>query len=384
MVRKFCIPMKSIYKLLKLLILASIPTLSGCFSSPSNGEKKTDEHLNLLWEYTYNPDGGAPRIKPLLVLDKIITSGDISVTALDFKTGDLLWKTPFENHRQLLNRSFGLNGSQIVGSVVRKVLSWDLESGQPLWEVDFSNVSFNNTRGINSLSNGFITVGSDGSIYKISQNGHIEIIILDARSYEATHSNGILFVGQAKNEKGIVSAYQLDTMELLWRFEPGSFGYPAYAPPIIENNIVYAGTLNGPGEPRNGFFALNADTGQEIWRREGIFTYAAILEGDRIFGVNGNSVWALNKTTGNLLWSTNSLGGGHSESNLAFMDGHVYWAHGSGLHVFKGDTGELVHVEPAPDKSSFWLVTADKGRVFAQTNRHLYAFAPWGHEEALE
>lgn len=371
--------------ILKLFILVSIPTLSGCFSSPSNGGNKTNEKLNLLWEYAYNPDGGAPRIKPQLVLDKIITSGDINVTALDYKTGDLLWKTPFENHRQLLNRSFGINGSLIVGSVARKVLSWDLESGHPQWEVDFSNgQSFNNTRGINSFPGGFIAVGSDGSLYVIDPNGNVVIKQLDARSYEAAYSNGKLYVGQAKNERGVVSAYQLDTMGLLWRFEPGSFGYPAYAPPIIENGIVYVGTLGGPGDPQNGFFALNADTGQEIWRREGIFTYAAILAGERIFGVNGNSVWALNKNTGNMIWSTNSLGGGHSESNLAYMDGHVYWAHGSGLHVFKGETGELVRVEPMPDESSLWLVTADKGRIFAQTSRHLYAFAPWGHEEALE
>jgi outer membrane protein assembly factor BamB len=95
-------------------------------------------------------------------------------------------------------------------------------------------------------------------------------------------------------------------------------------------------------------------------------------------------VWALNKMTGQLLWSTNSLGGGHSNNNLVFMDGHVYWAHGSGLHVFNEVSGELVHVEPAPDKTTFQLITANKGRIFAQSSRHLYAFAPWGHEEAIE
>lgn len=169
----------------------------------------------------------------------------------------------------------------------------------------------------------------------------------------------------------------------VWRFEPGEFGFGTREAPIIENGIVYVGTTGGPSGSKNGFFALDAQTGEEIWRREGIFTYSAVLAGDRIFGVNGQRVWALDKHTGEQLWITRGQGG-HSESNLDYMEGHVYWAHGSGLHVFDAESGELLHVEPSPDGSFFWLVTAGAGRIFAQSNRHLYAFAPWGHEEALE
>lgn len=107
-----------------------------------------------------------------------------------------------------------------------------------------------------------------------------------------------------------------------------------------------------------------------------------MLAGGRIIGVHGNGVWALDAATGEVLWHTRGRGG-HSESNLDYLGGYVYWAHGSGLHTFDAATGELLYVMPPPDGSYFWQVTAGAGRVFVQSNRRLYAFAPWGHEGPL-
>lgn len=373
-------------KTIIMMIISSSLTLSGCLSSPSNGDKKIEEEsLKLLWSYSYDPDGGSPKVLPLVHDDKIISSGDISVTAVDYKTGKEIWKTPFESTHLLTNRTFGSNGQQLVGSVFRKLISWNLNSGEQLWEIHFpDSVTFGNLGGVTHSDNQFFVIGDYFEFHRISTGGHRHTIELDARSYETTVVENVLFATQRLNNKGFFSAYDVPTMNLLWRFEPGAFGFGTRVPPIIEDGIAYVGTVGGPGDPRNGFFALNATTGQEIWRREGIFTYAAILVDDRIYGVNGNNVWALNKSTGQMVWSTNSQGGGHGEGTLAWLDGYLYWSHSSGLHVFKGSTGELVHVEPAPDRTYYWLVTADKGRIFAQTSSHLYAFAPWGHEEALE
>jgi len=32
-------------------------------------------------------------------------------------------------------------------------------------------------------------------------------------------------------------------------------------------------------------------------------------------------------------------------------------------------------------RHAYGLVTAHDGRIFAQSSRHLYAFAPWGHTQ---
>lgn len=47
-------------------------------------------------------------------------------------------------------------------------------------------------------------------------------------------------------------------------------------------------------------------------------------------------------------------------------------------------TGEVVHKFDSPKGSHFWLVTAGAGRIFSQSNRHLYAFASWGHDKPVE
>ena len=72
-------------------------------------------------------------MRPLLYEGMIVTSGDAKVTALDYATGERVWKTPLDFHRQLLNRTFGLKGNVLVGSIAQKILAWDIETGAPLW-----------------------------------------------------------------------------------------------------------------------------------------------------------------------------------------------------------------------------------------------------------
>lgn len=82
--------------LIVFMIIASSLTLSGCFSSPSSGGKDKNQTLKILWEYAYDFDGGAPMVLPMIHENKILTSGDIKVTALDFETGEQIWKTPWQ------------------------------------------------------------------------------------------------------------------------------------------------------------------------------------------------------------------------------------------------------------------------------------------------
>lgn len=365
------------------IIIASSLTLSGCFSSPSNSGNTKDQTLKILWEYAYDLDGGAPRVLPLIHEDKILTSGDIKVTALDYETGEQIWKTPFVNTRQLTNRSFGSDGQQLVGSVTGKMISWNLDTGDPLWEVHFlDRVSLRNLGGIVYAENQFFAVGDYLEFHRISITGNRHTIELDARSYETIVVHNVLYVTQRLNNKGFFSAYDVQTMNRLWRFDPGEYGFGTHAPPIVDNGVVYVGTAGGPADSQNGFFALNGATGKEIWRREGIQSYSAVLEGDFIYVYDGGGVHKFRKDNGSTVWHTNF--GSSGAAPIAFGYGFVYAPHSGSMRILDAGTGEIVHTMSPPDGSYFWLVTADKGRIFAQTNRHLYAFAPWGHEEALE
>ena len=363
--------------------------MSGCSSSPTNNGD-SNKKLLLLWEYSYDLDGGAPRVKPLIHDNMIITSGDNNITSLHANTGDIKWKTPLNHHTSLTNRRFGIADDLIVGSVLNRLIAWNLITGTEKWSISFKdNLTFADLSGVGVADGFFISFGTNGELYKTSKNGELEVDWIGIRTYESSFYDGNLLLthrsppADGEIQYGVIQSFDFDSMELNWSFEKHGFMYATRVAPTIENNIVYFGTADGASNLKSGFFALNAQTGEEIWRQEGINTYSAVLAGDRIFGVNGQRVWALDKHTGELLWITRGQGG-HSESNLDYLDGYVYWAHGGGLHVFDAENGELLHVLPAPDGSFFWLVTAGAGRIFAQSSNHLYAFAPWGHKQPLE
>lgn len=370
-------------KTLLITIVISILTLSGCFSTPTDDNNEQME-LHLIWEYAYDPDGGAPRVKPLLHSNMVITSGDINTTALDYQTGEVIWKTPFDHHRQLLNSRFGLNDNILTGSIVRTIIAWDINSGEELWSIPIDDsLSFNNSRGIGVIPGGFIAVSNGSYVYKLNLNGEINFVNTDARSYEMTYLESVLYVGQVQNMEGVVSAYEVENFELLWRFNPGGFAYPAFTAPILEGGIVYIGTTTGPTGSKNGFFALDASTGEELWRREGIFTYSAVLVDDFIYIHDASGVYKLNKSDGSIEWYSD-FNAGNGTAPIDYGYGYIYAPHSGTMHIVDAESGEIVHRLSPPDGSFFWRVTAGAGRIFAQSSRHLYAFAPWGFEEALE
>jgi len=374
------------------VLVLMITSCTGCdLIGTNNGSNDSEElDLQLLWEFSYELPGDAPRAKPLIIDNKwIISSGDTNVSNIDIETGELIWKSPLNHFGSLRNRGFGFSGNILAGSLPDKILGWNVITGDLIWTVHIeSPLTFFQLGEIQYSANHFIASGNRGEIYFISENGEsVDTLYSNYRVYQTTPASEHLYAAQRapeeKNHTGVISSISLNDGMVNWQFKPSGFGSFIRVPPILEDGILYCGTIGGIYNPKQGFFALDAQTGEEIWRQEGIFTYSAVLAGDRIFGVNGQRVWALDKHTGEQLWITRGQGG-HSESNLDYMDGHVYWAHGGGLHVFDAASGELLHVEPSPDGSFFWLVTSGEGRIFAQSNRHLYAFAPWGYEEALE
>ncbi len=366
-----------------LLITLSSLMLSGCFSSPTQ-EKEKEKTMHVLWEYAYDFDGGAPRAKPLIHENNVITSGDAKIAALNYRTGEMVWKTPYDFSTQLMNDSFGVIDNIITGSIPDKILAWDIRTGTFLWEVFIpDSINLAQFKGITGTGGSFIAV-SNSAILKISMEGELTVYTQDARTYETTVSEGVLYAGQRRRDPdvGVFSAYDLDTMELIWRYEPGEFIAATRIKPIIDDGVVFIGTSGGPNAYKTGFFALDATTGEELWRREGMFTFSAVLIDDYIYVHDGGGVHKLHKSDGRILWKSDFSGVG--EGPLAYGYGYIYTNHSGTIYIIDAETGEIVHKFGPPKGSYFWEVTVEKGRVFAQSNRHLYAFAPWGHTEPLE
>lgn len=363
--------------------------MSGCSSSPTNNGD-SNEKLHLIWEYAYDLDGGAPRVKPLIHENTIITSGDNNITSLQVNNGDIKWKTPLNHHTSLTNRSFGIADDLIVGSVLKRLIAWNLTTGTERWSISFKdNLTFADLSGVGIADDYFISFGTNGELYKTSKNGELEVDWIGIRTYESSFFNGNLLLthrsppADGEIQYGAVQSFDFESMELNWIFEKHGFMYATRVAPFIENNIVYFGTADGASNLKSGFFALNAQTGEEIWRREGIFTYSAVMEGDYIYVNDAAGIFKLRKSDGGIEWYSD-FEAGAGTGPIAYGYGYLYAPHSGTMHIVDAESGEIVHRMSPPDGSFFWLVTADAGRIFAQSSRHLYAFAPWGHKQPLE
>lgn len=370
---------------MKTITILSILILSGCLSNPTDGNEIEIEELNLLWEYAYNLDGGAPVVHPMLTEEGfLISSGDNNVTALDIESGSEVWKTSLNHSSSLTNRRFGKLDNVITGSVLRRVMAWDIFSGEELWSIDFEEpMTWSNFTGLSVTVENFITYGREGDLYIISPEGTLQIKNYEARVYDSIMNSSILYLNQARSNSAVFTAINTGNGEIVWQQEYKGFGFPAYAPPIVENDILYVGTTGGPTGSKNGFFALDAQTGEEIWRREGIFTYSAVLVENYLYIHDASGIYKLNKSDGSIEWYSD-FNAGNGTAPIDYGYGYIYAPHSGAMHVVDAETGEIVHRFSPPDGSFFWRVTAGEGRIFAQSSRHLYAFAPWGYEEALE
>lgn len=89
--------------------------------------------------------------------------------------------------------------------------------------------------------------------------------------------------------------------KLLWKFATAQ---AVVASPVIENNIVYIGCSDGQ------FRAIDLNSGKLLWAYKDVKNYVqtkAVISGDKLFfSAWDDNLYALNKTTGTLLWKWES------------------------------------------------------------------------------
>lgn len=126
-----------------------------------------------------------------------------------------------------------------------------------------------------------------------------------------------------------------------WRFETGG----AASSPVLADGVVYVASRDGH------LYALEEDTGEEVWRfdsGEAIAVNASsVISGDTVYtGNDAGTLFALDRHTGELMWEadTNSRIG----TSAAIYDGIVIMATASagaedeevGIHAFNAADGE--------------------------------------------
>lgn len=197
--------------------------------------------------------------------------------------------------------------------------------------------------------------------------------------------NGDLAGTRNQADEFHLGALQVPTLEPAWTFDANQAsvdegrssrnseitGYP-----VIADGCVYIGTSTGNQQP-GWIFALNADTGEVVWRTQmshGIYSTLAV-EGGRVYAFvsrvggefkgrdGGPDPWgpyvaALDQQTGQVLWQTtvDSQIGSDAVSSPIVWDGMV-WVGVSGTAA-EGDAGERLGFQ-----GSSVLLDADTGQL---------------------
>ena len=219
-----------------------------------------------------------------------------TVTIPDRNVG---WHTPYS--------VFGISDNVIIaksgtaGNWIDWEMGYDLDTGAEIWVHDVSESvqSF-----LNSVGEG-VTAGWDYTTrtwtgYDIKTGAYLwETPPADYpwgtyASYGSTIANGQLFSG---NFDGNLYAYDIETGAINWKYYSGDSGtetvmghWPMWQGPLVADGVVFTGTgEETPTQPLtrgNRVFAVDEETGEEIWHVAGYMSLKAVAEGVLI-GYNG-------------------------------------------------------------------------------------------------
>ena len=367
-------------KYLNLLVCVFVCIcLSGCdiglFQGATGNDSEEPEELPLLWFRSFDtPETpnyfSLTRALPL-DKDRVAVALNDFVAVLESESGEVIWSQNHGRGIPLQNRNFGFEEDLLVGNTYNAIMAWDADSGELQWQIlldegnelfGYSDVTFD---GENFL---FAGRGGEGILHRIHKDGtKISSLDLESGIFHKVYLNGVLYVTHAAEENGDyaanLTAYDLPAGTVRWRFQEPGYGRFARMLPHIENGVIYAGTMQG--DRPQGFFALDQQTGQEIWRSEKLYTYEGIVGQDRIYGTDAMSVWAIDKETGQLVWRTkNPIS--RSEQGMDLHNGKLYWANTFGLVIFDAATGEVLQIVDPPG-SYVRNVVIEHGYIFVTT-----------------
>jgi outer membrane protein assembly factor BamB len=168
------------------------------------------------------------------------------------KTGEQLWSVNNDNHWDSGERAFGGGVYCVADSIKGTFNAYDIHTGKWLWESEPASYPW--------------------GIYK---------------PHTPTIAYGKLYAGAFD---GHMRAYDLTNGKILWDYSSGNAGaetpygtYPMWYGPIIADGVVYIATgEHSPTQPLyrgEKIFALDANTGTELWSMKGFIAMQAIADG---------------------------------------------------------------------------------------------------------
>ena len=147
----------------------------------------------------------------------------------------------------------------------------------------------------------------------------------------------ITTTSSAGESEGYIGAYDHETGNLKWK----QSDLPSPKTPTVDDELLYVAT-NVPENPEasdGGLYALNLTDGSIEWSRtDDLRWISPLVVEERVFTANENGAYALDRRTGETIWSTEGIGTltDGSDGAISYGDGILFFSDGTALNTSDG------------------------------------------------
>lgn len=252
------------------------------------------------WKYNTGLHGYLP---PTIADGKVLfgVGRDSFFYALDSKTGEAIWK--FETGGHISSSALAIDGIVYFGSLDRHLYAIDIKTGQERWKF-----KTNTAIGFNShpaFKNGVVYFGTKTNLYALDAKTGKEKYRID-RAYICAKSGPAILdeIAYASCDK-YMFAFNILTEDILWNYTAKEQKrHYWFSSPALYDGILYFGSSD------NGFYAVDAKTGKEVWESEitdEIKSGPSITD-DVIYLGGQKHLYAVDIKTGKVIWKVKSNG----------------------------------------------------------------------------
>lgn len=246
-----------------------------------------------------------------------------------------------------------------------------LETGEIIWEVDLGA----SIRSSPVIKDDLIVVGiQSGMLFGI--NRETGGIVWSRQIGEfifssPTIAGNVVYVAVPKDENESFQALDITSGNLLWEYDIGD---NSNSTPAVDEGVVYVGSNDNFLYAFDTSESISDPTNRLLWSFDSSNSFGIsdpVVDGDRIFFRTGERLYAVDKFTGEEVWS-NTLPGS-SGTNPVISDGVLYIGSQAGIfYAFNADDGsEIWNFEPSISFGTILFSNSDPvvadGIVYAAT-----------------
>ena len=352
--------------------LTNWDTFHGNSARTGFSSSKAPAEPNILWEWKLKDFrsvgySGDFDTNWLIIENNKIFIALENIFVLDLKTGEKLW-TFVDEDGKFYPRGLTIGDNKLFATVNKGgilsdlppgfVYAFDKNSGEFLWK-------YQTQKGISHslpvFSENKVFVGDDsGTVYAIDVAGNL-VWKKYLENSETIHSSpavsdGIVFVGTEGTARSNVMpshlyALNAKTGEEIWRFKidyiSGKLNL-IHSTPVVLDGVVYIGSENGY------FYAVSADSGKLIWKKLiasgsdqmiGMSSAAAVGYGKIFIGTYEGKFLSLSQDNGEIIWEYN-FGKANADASPLLADEKVYFGTGEGgdgsFYCFDANSGSII------------------------------------------